>query len=145
MASLSQIKKIHILINKLGISEETYRDMLSSYGVDSSKNLTFLNAKDLLERLENKAESLGLWKKQTLKFSHLNRDKNMATPAQLRMIEGLWMEISYVKDDNFAKKSIRKILKNKYKADDLMFLTKYKANKVINGIKNIKKNVATFE
>lgn len=145
MASLSQIKKIHILINKLGISEETYRDMLSSYGVDSSRNLTFLNAKDLLEGLENKAESLGLWKKQTLKYSNLNRDKNMATPAQLRMIESLWMEISYVKDDNFAKKSIRKILKNKYKADDLMFLTKYKANKVINGIKNIKKNVATFE
>lgn len=145
MASLSQIKKIHILINKLGISEETYRDMLSSYSVDSSKNLTFLNAKDLLKGLENKAESLGLWKKQTLKYSNLNRDKNMATPAQLRMIESLWMEISYVKDDNFAKKSIRKILKNKYKADDLMFLTKYKANKVINGIKNIKKNVATFE
>lgn len=65
----------------------------------------------------------------------------MATPSQLRMIEGLWREICYVDNDKFAKKTLRKFLKSKFKTDDVMFLTKKKAVKVIQGLLSMKKRI----
>ena len=53
----------------------------------------------------------------------------------------MWREICYFVNDEFAKKSLRKFLKSKFKADDIMFLTKSKAIKVIQGINGIKKNL----
>ena len=64
----------------------------------------------------------------------------MATPAQLRMIEGLWWELSYQRTDEFARKSLRRTLRMKLKIDDIMFLTKKDANKAINIIKAIKRD-----
>ena len=57
------------------------------------------------------------------------------------MIESMWREICYFDNDKFAKKSLRKFLKSKFKTDDIMFLTKCKAVKVIQAIKNIQKNL----
>ena len=54
---------------------------------------------------------------------------------------GLWREICYFDNDDFAKKSLRKFLKSKFKIDDVMFLTKNKASKVIQAITEIKKNM----
>ena len=67
-------------------------------------------------------------------------DKEMATDSQIRMIEGLWRELSYFDDDKFAKKSLRKFLSRTHKVDDVMFMTKDKASKVINSIIAMKKN-----
>lgn len=139
MASLFQIKKIHILKNLLHIDDDLYIDMLMSFGVQSSKDLTFSEAGIFLEILEDKAVSLNLWAKQPKKYESLKRSENMATDAQLRMIESLWREIAYLKNDKFSKKSLRKFLQNKFKTDDIMFLTKTKATKVIQGILAIKK------
>lgn len=73
----------------------------------------------------------------------------MASNAQLRMIEGLWRELSYYDSDKFARKSLRKILQLKFKVFDIMFLTKAKASKVIQMIlaikKNVEKSAATLE
>lgn len=148
MASLSQIKKIHILKNKLSLSEETYREVLSGYNVKSSKELSFLEAKNLLEVLEKDAIALGVWVKMPTKYNKIIRDEKMASSAQLRMIEGIWRDICYFDNDKFAKSSLRKFLKSKFKTDDIMFLTKAKATKVIQAImaikKNLKKSVATL-
>ena len=65
----------------------------------------------------------------------------MATNAQLRMIEGLWRDICYYDTDEYAKKSLRKFLRSKFKVDDVMFLTKIKAIKVIQAITAIKKKL----
>ena len=141
MASSFQIKKIHSLINKLGIDDEIYREMLETYGVKSSVDLNFEQAKTLLEGLENKACELGLWVKQPLKYSSLNRDEKMATPKQLRCIESIWREICYINNDKFSRKSLRKILRRNYKIDDILFLTKSKARMVVSGLRSMKKNV----
>lgn len=141
MATISQIRKIHTLKNILGLDDDLYRDMLMSFGVTSSKNLTYTEAVIFLEILEKKAESLNLWKKQSKKYENLDRSSKMATSAQLRMIEGMWREISYFDTDEFAKQSLRKFLKSKFKTDDIMFLTKHKAIKVIRAILGIKKNL----
>ena len=141
MASASQIKKIHTLKNILGLDNELYREILFAFKVESSKNLTYMQATDLIEVLEQKAVAKNIWQKKPLKYSTLKRNINMATPAQLRMIESLWKEVCYIDNEKFAKKSLRKFLKSKFKIDDIMFLTKTNATKVIQGIKNIKKNL----
>lgn len=148
MVSSFQIKKIHTLKNLLSIDNDLYIDMLMSFGVQSSKNLTFTEANILLEILEEKAVAQNLWIKQPKKYESLKRNENMASSAQLRMIESLWREIAYINNDKFSKSSLRKFLKNKFKIDDIMFLTKTKATKVIQGImaikKSAKKGVATL-
>jgi hypothetical protein len=49
----SQVKRVHALTTKLGISDEQYRARLSSlYEVTTSKDLTQAQAADLIRRLE---------------------------------------------------------------------------------------------
>jgi len=141
MASISQIRKIHTLKHILGLDDDLYREMLMSFGVCTSKDLTFTEAAVLLDILETKAVERNIWKKQPKKYEDLNRDGKMATPPQLRMIVGLWREICYCNNDQFADKSLRKFLKAKFKVDDIRFLTKNKAVKVIQAIKAIQKNL----
>lgn len=141
MVTISQIRKIHTLKSIVGLDDDLYRDMLMSFGVQSSKDLTYAEAVIFLEILEEKAVALNRWKKLSKKYSDLNRSDNMATDAQLRMIEGMWREVCYFDNDYFATKSLRKFLKSKFKVDDVMFLTKAKAIKVIQAIKGIKNNL----
>ncbi len=141
MATIYQIKKIHTLKAIIGLDDDLYHDMLMSFDVQTSKNLTFTEAAIFIEILEEKAVAMKKWVKQPKKYSDLNRDPKMATPAQLRMIEGLWREICYCDNQDFAKKSLRKFLKSKFKTDDIKFLTKCKAVKVIQAIKGIKQNL----
>lgn len=141
MATISQIKKIHTLKNILGLDDDLYIEMLMSFGVQSSKNLTYTEAAVFLEILEDKAAEQNLWKKQPKKYADLNRNQDMATQSQLRMIEGMWCEICYYDTDEFARKSLRKFLKSKFKVDDVMFLRKHTAIKVIQAISGMKKNL----
>ena len=138
MATSSQIRKIHTLKNFIGLDDDLYREMLKSFDVQSSKNLTDTEAGIFIEILEAKAEMFENWVKKTKKYADLYRDGNMATQAQLRYIEGLWKEVAYFDDEDFNKKSLRKFLKSKFKVDDIMFLTRAKATKVIQGIKGMK-------
>lgn len=141
MATPSQIKRIHILKSLLGLDDDLYREMLMSFGVCSSKDLTFTEASVMLDILETRAEERNLWKKMPKPYEDLNRDSKMATPPQLRMIKGLWREICYFDNNEFANKSLRKFLKTKFKVDDINFLTKTKAIKVIQAIKAIKQKL----
>lgn len=141
MATPSQIKRIHILKSLLGLDDDLYREMLMSFGVCSSKDLTFTEASIMLDILETRAEERNLWKRMPKPYDDLNRDSKMATPPQLRMIKGLWREICYFDNNEFANKSLRKFLKTKFKVDDINFLTKTKAIKVIQAIKAIKQKL----
>ena len=62
MATPSQIKRIHILKSLLGLDDDLYREMLMSFGVCSSKDLTFTEASVMLDILETRAEERNLWK-----------------------------------------------------------------------------------
>ena len=62
MATTSQIKRIHTLKSILGLEDDLYRDMLFSFGVCTSKDLTFTEAGVLLDILETKAVEKNLWK-----------------------------------------------------------------------------------
>lgn len=139
MITASQIRKIHTLKHIIGLDDDSYFELLFSFNVQSSKNLTYADAVIVIETLEKQALALNRWEKYPLKYEQLERN-NMATPAQLRMIEGIWREICYYDSDTFAKKSLRKFLKSKFKVDDVMFITKANASKVIYALQAIKKN-----
>ena len=148
MATISQIKIIHALKNRIGLDDGLYLDMLKSFDVLTSKNLTEGEAEVFISILKEQAIKMGVWKQKAVKYSELSRTEKMASAQQLRFIESLWADISYQKDDDYKKKSLRKYLIRNFKIDDLMFLTKDKASKVINSIKKMKlnkeKSVATL-
>ena len=106
MVTNFQIKKIHTLKNLIGMDDDLYREILKSFDVQTSKNLTFTEASIVIENLEERAIALNKWVKQPKKYAGLNRTNNMASDAQLRMIEGLWRDICYFNNDKFAKKSL---------------------------------------
>ena len=54
MASSSQIRKIHTLKNVLCLDDDLYREMLMSFDVQSSKDLTYTEAIIFTEILEDK-------------------------------------------------------------------------------------------
>ena len=52
MATTSQIRKIHTLKNALGLDDDLYREMLKSFDVQTSKNLTYTEAIIFIEIFE---------------------------------------------------------------------------------------------
>jgi len=142
MSTFAQIKKIHTLKNVLHLDDDLYLDMLMSFGVQSSKNLTTTEAGIFLEILEEKAVLTNKWEVRNKKYEELSsRDEDMATPAQLRMIEAIWREVCYIDSPDFAKQSLRKFIQNKFKIADIKFLTKKRAVKVIRAISAMKQKL----
>jgi len=139
MISFSQIKQIHTLKSILGLDDEVYKEMLMSFGVASCKDLTFTEAKILLEILSSKAIAAGKWQKPNSNFSGLeNRDNEMASPAQLRKIEAMWRDLCFEKSYAEAKKTLRKFIQNHFKVSDIRFIDKLTATKIIHVIDKIK-------
>ncbi len=137
--SFKQIKMIHTLKNLLGLDDDLYADMLMSFGVQTSKNLTSTEANILISILKQKAVILGLYKPKHKKFEDMRDRENMATPEQLRMIYGLWRNSVYCDNPISVCYTLRRFLRNKFKVDDMAFLTKTTATKVIQAILIIKK------
>lgn len=132
--SFKQIKIIHTLKNLLGLDDDLYVDMLMSFGVQTSKKLTSTEANILISILKKKAIILGLYKSKNEKFENMKDRENMATPEQLRMIYGLWRNSVYCCDPISVCYTLRRFLRNKFKVDDMAFLTKTTATKVIQAI-----------
>ena len=138
MISFSQIKQIHTLKAILGLDDEIYKEMLMSFGVTSCKDLTFTEAKILLEILSSKAVAVGKWQKPDSKFSGLEkRSDSMASPAQLRKIEAMWRDLCFEKSYAEAKKTLRKFIQNHFKVSDIRFIDKTTASKIIHVIDKI--------
>lgn len=96
MATHKQLARIHILKQERQMDDDDYRDFLESrFGVRSSRALTEQQAFDAIEALGG--ESKEQYRER------FNRDPGrrdgFATPKQLRKIEALWADVSYVKDD----------------------------------------------
>ena len=70
-----QIKAIHTIKSKIGLCDEYYRCMLSQYGVESSKDLTFEQAEGLWATLQQMAKEAGIGKRKIAKGSNRWRRK----------------------------------------------------------------------
>lgn len=134
MSTTYQIKKIHTLKNILGLEDDLYREMLASFDVCNSKNLTQAEAQIFIEILQDKVNALknNIYKKYD-EFE--GRDDKMATPAQLRKLEVVWADISSAADKSAA---LRNFLKKQFHVDSLRFLTKQRASQIIAVLEKIK-------
>lgn len=115
----AQKAKIHILKSQLKLSDEEYGAALNSYGVSTSKDLSYQQAADLIKELNNllpkemrdnhyplgqangnrKYDELGIRWNEQLK-------QHYATPKQLRMLEAMWMtsqRVEHKSEEAFLK------------------------------------------
>lgn len=133
MCTPYQIKKIHTLKSISGTDDDLYRDMLASFGVCSSKNLTSAEADILIEILQDKANALknNIYKKYD---EFAGRDEKMATPSQLRKLEVVWVNMCEEKDKHQA---LLAFLHKHFHVDGLRFLTKKRASHIISVLEKI--------
>lgn len=95
MIKPAQIKQIKILCGRIGLADNTYRDMLrTGYGVDSCKKLNIQQANAVINQLKQLTESQKPWEYVT----SLSDRVGMASPAQIRMLEAMWQQKSFVKN-----------------------------------------------
>ena len=137
MSTALQIKRIHTFKTQLGIDDELYREMLASFGVCSSKNLTETEAEILIEILNDKSKKVKPNKPK--KYDDLSqRDTKMSTPLQLRKIEAIWWDICDSAESVKQIRSLRKFIQRQCKIDDIKFLSKREASKLIAVLEKIK-------
>jgi hypothetical protein len=138
-----QIKKIHTLVSKLGMSDEEYRLLLSDYWVDTSKKLSYAEAEDLIQRLEREAIKKGVWSRYSLRgkmrYEDLGERPGMATPAQLRMIEAMWKEVSHIHNIERRQRALRRFIFRIVGVSDMRFLEVLHVKKVIKALNEMKR------
>ncbi|KAF0145077.1 MAG: hypothetical protein FD156_1188 [Nitrospirae bacterium] len=135
-----QIKKIHTLEHALKLTKEEYGDrIMEKHGFSRScKDLSYDEAEQLIKAWEQEAMSKGVWATGKEKYEDLDNRQGMAAPSKLRMIEAMWVNISYVHDAHKREQALRKFLFKIAHVDDLAFLTADGADKVINALRHIK-------
>ncbi len=139
MSTVTQIKQIHTLKNILGLDDDLYSDMLASFDVCSSKDLTVTEASIFISILNDKVKVTG--RNCSKKYDEFTgRDNNMATPKQLRLLEVLWSDICDETTQEGIKKSLRNFVKKQFHVDDIRFMTKDKASRIIAVLQKIKVN-----
>ena len=139
MSTTSQRQKIGYLRKLLGLNDDTYYEMLeNAYGVTSSKELTFNQAREFLNKLRDNGKSAGVFKPvaqynfQKYKFNNLvGRDEKMATPKQLRKICAMWFGISRQETDAQKTSALEKMCSRITGKEKLQFLTKSDIAKII--------------
>lgn len=141
MATQKQIKKIHALKSRLNFSDEEYRSYLMTEGlVTSCKDLSERESEILIRKMELAAVAKGVWERYTKrKYEELGRREGMATPRQLRMIEGMWKEVSRMRTEEGRKRALRYFIKRITGKDSIKFLEQSDVEKLVQAIKNIKK------
>jgi hypothetical protein len=143
MINSTQIKKMHALKNALKMPDSAYRKLLFTefYPATSSKNLTFEQAEEFINNLEAMAIDMGAWEKYEgrEKYENLGFRQGMATPAQLRLIEALWNDVSVITESKSRQKALRSWLQKRFKVSDIRFLDSTATKKVIYALNHMKK------
>lgn len=138
--SLSKKQKavLHVAKGKLGLDEETYRDVLEAYGgVRSSTGLDYEGFLAVMRHFE------GCGFKSNRKIPPdppLGRGGNWASDGQIRKIKAMWLTLagSYYEQGK-EWKALRGFLRKRFRVDHENFLTPGKAGQVIEAIKSIGK------
>ena len=140
-----QKKIVHTMLSKIGMNDDEYRALLySSFSVDSCKGLLFYQANQLIHKLECIGIAAGVWEKKEKKgyaarFEDLGRRGGMASPAQLRMIEAMWCEKSFMPTLKAKQKALNVFLNNKFGIARIEWITDDMVRNIVKAIKGMKK------
>jgi hypothetical protein len=146
MPSKAQIKKIHTLLSRLDIDDATYREMLRTlYGVSTSKALPFNLARSLIARLERSAGITCGWRmlRYPKRFDNLGIREGMATPKQLRHIEGLWFDVTRKGTRAEGLAALREFLRNRFAITGIEAVREDDVTAVLTALKDMKKRKLT--
>lgn len=137
-----QVRKLHTLKSKLGISEEDYRDALwSAASVSSSTELSYNQANDIINHWERSATEQGVWQRSSKpkRYDDLcARSAEFATPAQLRMIEAMWQDVSTTADSAAREKALHNFVSRITGISHLTFIRKEHVEKIVKAMQRIK-------
>lgn len=140
-----QIKKIHTFKSIAKVEDHEYRELVikTSRGTtNTSKELTYSEAETLLTALKSVAVGKGLWKHPRAskrRFENLAEREDMASPAQLRMIEAMWHEVSIFRDDPVkCEDALRKFLENRFHISHINFVNQGMVGKIVRTLKAMK-------
>ncbi len=123
MSTKDQRIRIKAAQRRLGMSDADYRAALdANYGVTSCTVLSDAQANEFLSFLNGKPSG-----GSKTKYDELADRPGMASPAQLRMIEAIWQEVSYSKDKAAALNSF---LQKRFHISKLEWLPAWKVGKV---------------
>jgi phage gp16-like protein len=122
---------LHTAKRDLGLTDDEYRELLyGAAGVRSSSELHPAQLPDVMRMLSK----LG-FKFRTRKYDDLGRRPGMAEPAQLRLIELIWSQVSHAAESSGRSKGLRRWVLRQAKVADIKFLNFDQAQRVIEGLK----------
>lgn len=142
MITPHQIKTIHTIKTAAGISDDEYRDMLGAFGVSTSKDMTGAQAIELISKLECIGIAAGTWKprKKEKRFDKLGFRPGMATPAQLRHLEGLWVSVSRQPTLHEKQASFNVFLNNRFQIGRIEWINEDMVAKIKHTLLSMRKN-----
>ena len=140
-----QIKIIHTLKGALGMDRESYVALLQQVAndsrVDSSKQLTWRQAEELIDELQVKKGSHAPVKAQRpLPFSDLDGRQGMASGAQCRLMAVSWGEVSRAETAETKMMALDRFIKRIVGVESIRFVKGYQVEKVMKAIGEMKKN-----
>lgn len=153
MANPHQIKFIHVLVGKLALPDDHYRDILSAYGVSSSTDEAFsvAMASEMIDGMLKMAHDRGIdmdmhplayatFKKSDV-FDRLRKHgsrKGYATYGQLCKIVMLWWDVSEMTTDIGRWTALNKFVGNKWQIDSVEWLPIELVGRVIKTLEAMK-------
>lgn len=116
--SVKYIKKIKAMTRAMNMDRQTYLAALLPFGVESCKALGDRKAGEFIAKLEPQAIKMGVWestsgkRKKALPYAEYEgREWPSATPKQLRMLAGMWKDVSRAKTEKERKTALDKFTK----------------------------------
>lgn len=149
----AELAKIHVAKKELGLDANCYEALIQGVGgadSGSAKDLDAQGRSRVLDRLKELGfkEKAGITcgggkKAPVVKYQDLDDREGMASGKQLRLIEVLWNEVSYQKNEVDKKCALRNFIKRMTKygecpgIDDVKFMTSNQAHIIITAIKRM--------
>ena len=133
MISAQKLKLLHVGRRKLELPDEAYREILRHHGgVESSKDLDEEGFKRVLDCMK----ALGFWVQRKFEQTQARDPDALPTPAQLRIIQHLWNDLSeYVPAAKYAAFR-RGFYEERLKIPAIGVQSRSQANALIEALKN---------
>lgn len=142
MSRQDQKQKIHMLKDKAGLTDDDYRTLLGSMfqGVCSSVDLSESEADRLIAQLRSLAPGFAAaYSGGRRKYVEIGKRPGMASPAQLRMLEAMWAEVSIHHDAKGRALAFKDFLSSRFNVQDILWLQHSDVNRVVVALKAMRR------
>ena len=134
--SSAQIKIIHTLVSKMGMSDSDYRQRLGRLGVTSCKELSFEQAKRFIHALK-----IACAKKTGKVYAGNAYGSERISERQMGKVRKMWEEVSYLSDPEAREAGLNALVKRLYHVDMLNWLPRRDAEKLVKTLWKMKLDI----